>query len=89
MCLLLLPKIHVMKATGLPPAYCHSVFGQYKFWGQSEPTIITPLQVTTVEPDTLSEVELEFNHTQVTIKLFNIIYYFLFILHHTVAMNIY
>ena len=50
----LLLQIHVVEATGLPSAYSHSVFLQYKFWGQSEPTTLAPLQ------------ELKFNHTQVT-----------------------
>ena len=57
-----------MKATGLPPDFCDSVFGQYKFWDQSEPTT---LQATTpVNSDKLLEVEMEFNHTQV--RLFDI-----------------
>ena len=59
-----------MKVTGLPPAYCHSVFAQYKFWGQSEPTTLTPIREPYpkfVESDSniSLEIELEFDHTQV------------------------
>ena len=57
-----------MKATGLPFAYCNSVFGQYKFWGQPQSIILTP-QVCTpafVKSDKLLGGELKFDHTQVT-----------------------
>lgn len=53
-----------MKATGLPSAYCHSAIGQYKFWGQSNPITFNASQLhfpSSVE----SDVELEFNHTEV------------------------
>ena len=57
-----------MEATGLPSAYCHFVFGQYKFWGQSEPTTLAPLHVFSPafgKSDKLFEGELKFDHTQV------------------------
>ena len=57
-----------MEATGLPSAYCHSVFGQYKFWGQSDPTTIAPLQAYSPafgKSDKLLEGELKFDYTQV------------------------
>ena len=58
-----------MGATGLPSAYCYFVFGQYKFWGQSEPTTLGPLQAffpTFGKSEKILEGELNFNHTQVT-----------------------
>ena len=57
-----------MEATGLPSAYCHFVFAQYKFWGQSEPVMLAPLQASSSafgKSDKLLEEELKFNHTQV------------------------
>ena len=57
-----------MEATGLPSAYCHFVFTQYKFWGQSEPVILAPLQAFSPafgKSDKLLEGELKFDHTQV------------------------
>ena len=57
-----------MEATGLPPDYCHFVFGQYKFWGQSDPITIAPLQAFSPafgKSDKLLEGELELDHTQV------------------------
>lgn len=59
----------MIKATGLPSAYCHFVFAQYKFWGQSEPTTLAPLHVFTPvfgRPAKLLDRELKFDHTQVT-----------------------
>ena len=57
-----------MEATGLPSAYCHFVFAQCKFWGQSVPTTLAPLQVFSQmfgRPDKLLDGEVKFDHTQV------------------------
>ena len=57
-----------MEATGLPLAYCHSVFAQYKFWGQSDPVTLAPLQAFSPafgKSDKLLEGELKFDHIQV------------------------
>jgi len=62
--------VHIIEATGLPSAYCHFVFGQYKVWGQSEPTTIAPLQAFSPafsRPEKVLEGELKFDHTQVMI----------------------
>ena len=58
-----------MEATGLLSAYCHFVFAQYKFRGQSEPTTLAPLQVFSPvfgRPEKLLDGELKFDHTQVS-----------------------
>ena len=58
-----------MEATGLPSAYCHLVFANYKFWGQSEPTTLAELKVFSPvfgRPDKLPDGEVKFDHTQVT-----------------------
>lgn len=35
--------VSVIEASGLPSAYSHNLFCQYKFWGQEEALIIPPL----------------------------------------------
>ena len=58
----------MIEATGLPSAYCHFVFGQYKFWGQSEPTTLAPLQLFSPafgKSEKILEGELKFDHIQV------------------------
>ena len=65
----LLLQIDVVEATGLPSAYCHFVFAQYKFWGQSEPVTLVPLQVFSPafgKCDKSLEGELKFDHSQVS-----------------------
>ena len=36
-------QISVLEASGLPAAYSHNLFCQYKFWGQEDALIIPPL----------------------------------------------
>ncbi|XP_019849545.1 PREDICTED: kinesin-like protein KIF13B [Amphimedon queenslandica] len=36
-------RVSVIEASGLPAAYSHNLFCQYKFWGQEEALIIPPL----------------------------------------------
>ena len=58
-----------MEATGLPSAYCHFVFAQYKFWGQSESTTLAPFDLFSQvfgRPDKLLDGEIKFDHTQVS-----------------------
>ena len=68
-CTLWFLQITVIEATGLPFVNCHGVFGQYKFWGQSE-SKFAPLQasLSPVQPEKLLE-ELKFDHSQVYDKL--------------------
>ena len=36
-------RVSVLEASGLPAAYSHNLFCQYKFWGQEDALIIPPL----------------------------------------------
>lgn len=56
----------MLEASGLPAAYSHNVFCQYKFWNQDEALIIPPLiPASGVGPDSapLDGIH-RFNHTQ-------------------------
>ena len=70
-----------MKVTGLHSAYCHSVFGQYKLWDQSEPTTFNSVQVpyqrfvkSDGDKSLNLRVDFDFNHTQVIYVLLLLFY---------------
>lgn len=58
-------QISVLEASGLPSAYSHNLFCQYKFWGQEDALIIPPLinasAVETRPPDGIHQ----FQHTEI------------------------
>ena len=57
-------QVSVLEASGLPLAYSHNLFCQYKFWGQDDSLIIPPLiPPSGQEPSTRDNIH-RFNHTQ-------------------------
>lgn len=54
-------QITLVEAMGLPKEYCHYMFCQYKFWGESDATIIPPLLQQEKLPDGVQR----FNHVKV------------------------
>ena len=57
-------QVSVLEASGLPLAYSHNLFCQYKFWGQEDSLIIPPLiPPSGQEPSTRDNLH-RFNHTQ-------------------------
>ena len=58
-------QVSVIEASGLPAAYSHNLFCQYKFWGQEDALIIPPL-IPTGGLDVPTPVGLhQFQHTEV------------------------
>ncbi len=58
-------KVSVLEASGLPAAYSHNLFCQYKFWGQEDALIIPPL-ITAGSQDVPAPVGVhKFHHFQV------------------------
>ena len=58
-------KVSVIEASGLPAAYSHNLFCQYKFWGQEDALIIPPL-ITTGSQDVPTPVGVhQFQHSQI------------------------
>lgn len=58
-------QVSVLEASGLPLAYSHNLFCQYKFWGQEDSLIIPPLiPPTGQEPSTRDNIH-RFNHSQI------------------------
>ena len=58
-------KVSVLEASGLPAAYSHNLFCQYKFWGQEDALIIPPL-ITAGAQDVPAPVGVhQFQHRQV------------------------
>ena len=58
-------QVSVIEASGLPLAYSHNLFCQYKFWGQEEALIIPPLIPTSgLESRSLDGIH-QFQHCQI------------------------